>query len=228
MSCATKKIGALVIHYSTDYVFDGSNKSPYEEADQPNPINVYGKTKLAGEEALRNSGATHLIFRTSWVYSTRRKNFLLTILGLATEKEELSIVADQIGSPTCAADIAAATSRILAQFLKAQQLNRVDDYIGTYHMTAAGQTSWHEFADTILAFAHSGRKYPPWFTEATGGHPLVTTRVAPISTHQFGSPTLRPSYSVLSNSRLTRTFGISLAHWRTQLDDCFSLQRSVL
>src|SRR5712692_10340621 len=110
---STKKIGAALVHYSTDYVFDGSKKTPYEETNPTNPIKVYGKTKFAGEEAVRNSGACHLIFRTAWVYATRGRNFLLTILRLATEREELKIVCDQIGAPTCAADIAAATAKIL-------------------------------------------------------------------------------------------------------------------
>src|SRR6266404_5647552 len=109
-----KKIGAVLVHYSTDYVFDGAKKLPYDEADSANPINVYGKTKFAGEQAIRGSSVSHLIFRTSWVYATRGRNFLLTILRLATEREELRIVNDQVGAPTCAFDLAEATTRILA------------------------------------------------------------------------------------------------------------------
>src|SRR6266566_2723292 len=109
-----KKIGAALIHYSTDYVFDGTKKTPYDESDSTNPINAYGQTKFAGEEAIRGSGVPHLIFRTAWVYATRGHNFLLKILRLATEREELKIVSDQVGAPTCASEVAAATSRILA------------------------------------------------------------------------------------------------------------------
>src|SRR5216684_728615 len=113
MAEEAKKIGAVLVHYSTDYVFDGTKKAPYDEIDSINPINVYGKTKFAGEEAIRGTGVPHLIFRTSWVYATRGRNFLLTILRLATEREELRIISDQVGAPTCASDVAAATSKIL-------------------------------------------------------------------------------------------------------------------
>src|SRR6266478_2350867 len=113
LALEARKAGAMLVHFSTDYVFDGSTKAPYEETDPTNPINVYGKTKLAGEQAVRSSGVPHLIFRTAWIYATRGRNFLLTILLLATEREELKIVRDQVGAPTCAADIAAATAKIL-------------------------------------------------------------------------------------------------------------------
>ena len=116
-----KKIGAALVHYSTDYVFDGSKKSPYEETDIPNPINVYGKTKLGGERAIQESGALHLIFRTEWVYATRGRNFLLTILRLATQKQELRVVADQIGSPTTSREIAAATVKIISQLMDKEE-----------------------------------------------------------------------------------------------------------
>ena len=131
----------MFVHFSTDYVFDGSKKVPYEETDPTNPINVYGKTKLAGEEAIRNSGAAHLIFRTSWVYATRGRNFLLTILRLATEREELKIVADQVGAPTCALDLAEATTRILDEMIVVDKSRFISpEATGTYHMTAAGQS----------------------------------------------------------------------------------------
>src|SRR6266446_8386438 len=113
MAHEAKKIGAALIHYSTDYVFDGAKRIPYDEADSPNPMSVYGKTKFAGEEAIRASGVPHLIFRTAWVYATRGRNFLLTILRLATERKEIRIVSDQVGAPTCASEVAAATSKIL-------------------------------------------------------------------------------------------------------------------
>src|SRR5260221_2080299 len=142
-----KKIGAVLVHYSTDYVFDGAKKLPYDEADSANPINVYGKTKFAGEQAIRSSGVSHLIFRTSWVYATRGRNFLLTILRLATEREELRIVNDQVGAPTCASDVAAATTKILSPICERNNGWFVfPEVSGTYHMSAAGQTTWHDFA----------------------------------------------------------------------------------
>src|SRR5207248_6050565 len=146
-----KKIDAALVHYSTDYVFDGTKKAPYDEIDSVNPINVYGKTKFAGEQAIRNSGLAHLIFRTAWVYATRGRNFLLTILRLATEREELKIVRDQVGAPTCARDIAAATVQALTDIYNpASGLRSRSDLTGTYHMTASGQTTWYDFANAIL------------------------------------------------------------------------------
>src|SRR5271154_599031 len=153
---SAKRVGAALIHYSTDYVFDGAKSLPYEENDATNPINAYGRTKLAGEKAIRDSGVAHLIFRTAWVYSTRGKNFLLTIMQLATQREELRIVKDQIGAPTCSRKLAEATARIVsnlpsdARGLAAGDLRELS---GTYHMTAAGMTSWAEFAGEILANA---------------------------------------------------------------------------
>src|SRR6266404_2766469 len=144
LALEAKQVGALLIHFSTDYVFDGSKKSPYHETDHPNPINAYGRTKLAGEEAVRNSGAAHLIFRTSWVYATHGRNFLLTILRLATEREELKIVDDQVGAPTCAPDLAQATTGIVAGIVAKTKSAFSPAVCGTYHMTASGQTTWYE------------------------------------------------------------------------------------
>src|ERR1700704_694253 len=147
MAEEAKKIGAALVHYSTDYIFDGSKKTPYDESDAANPINVYGKTKFAGEQAIRRSGVPHLIFRTAWVYATRGRNFLLTILHLATEREELRIVSDQVGAPTCASDVAAATSKILAGICENGNVAFIlPEASGTYHMSAAGQTTWYDFA----------------------------------------------------------------------------------
>src|SRR5713226_185535 len=146
-----KKIGAALIHYSTDYVFDGTKKAPYDEIDSVNPINIYGKTKFAGEQAIRGSGLAHLIFRTTWVYATRGRNFLLTILRLATEREELRIVSDQVGAPTCASDVAAATTRVLTNLCERNNGSFVFSEIGgIYHMSAVGQTTWYDLAETIL------------------------------------------------------------------------------
>lgn len=217
-----KKIGALLVHFSTGYVFDGSKKTPYVETDPLNPLNVYGRTKLAGEEAIRNSHAAHLIFRTSWVYGTRGRNFLLTILRLATEREELKIVRDQIGSPTCAADIAVATAKILTNIYCRDADARAFSKGGTYHMTAAGQTTWYEFANAILEEARRAPQNLPWLTSATNGRPIITQRVVPISTGEFPLPARRPANSILSNACLEHVFGAALPDWRTQLERCFS------
>jgi dTDP-4-dehydrorhamnose reductase len=222
MAKEAKKIGAALVHYSTDYIFDGSKKTPYDETDAANPINVYGKTKLAGEQAIRSSGVPHLIFRTAWVYATRGRNFLLKILNLATEREELRIVSDQVGAPVRASDLAAATSKILAGICERNN----DAFVfpetgGTYHMSAAGQTTWYDFAKTILENAGANSRDLAWLAAATGGRPLIARRVIPISTEEFRSPTHRPAYAVLSNSLLIQTFGIVLPNWRTQLQRCF-------
>ncbi len=221
-----KKIGAVLVHFSTDYVFDGSMKAPYVETDPPNPLNAYGRTKLAGEEAIRNSGAAHLMFRTSWVYATHGRNFLLTILRLATEREELKIVADQVGAPTCALDLAEGTTRILAGMIVGDRNQFPPEASGTYHMTAVGQTTWYEFANAILEEAGRAPQNLPWLASATKGRPLIARRVVPISTEEFHSPTPRPAYSVLSNVRLKQVFGVALPDWRTQLQRCFSPQRT--
>ena len=219
-----RKLDGALVHFSTDYVFDGSKEAPYTETDSPNPLNVYGRTKLAGEQAIRNSGVSHLIFRTSWVYATHGRNFLLTILRLAAERKELKVVDDQTGAPTCAADLAATTAKILTRMLTGTK--RAFNFSaagGTYHMTAAGQTSWYEFAKAILEEAGCARQDLPWLAAATNGRPLIASRVLPISTQEFNSPTHRPPHSVLSNALLIQTFGVTLSDWRTQLRSCFSL-----
>lgn len=222
MAEEAKKIGAAVVHYSTDYVFDGTKKAPYDETDPVNPINIYGKTKLTGEDAIRNSGLPHLIFRTSWVYATRGRNFLLTILRLATEREELRIVSDQVGAPTCASEVAAATAKILTGMLGRYDGNFVfPEVSGTYHMSAAGQTTWYDFAKTILEKAEATSHTLDWLAATTMERPLIAHRLIPISTEEFGSPTHRPAYSILSNSRLIQTFGLALPDWHVQLQRCF-------
>jgi len=223
LALASKKVDALLVHFSTDYVFDGSKNIPYVESDSPNPLNAYGRTKLAGEEAIRNSGADHLIFRTSWVYATQGRNFLLTILRLATEREELKIVDDQTGAPTCARDLAESTVKVLARAIgRTQEPIAFSNFNGIYHATAAGQTTWYEFAKAILEEVAQAPQNLPWFTSATNGRPIIASRVLPTSTKAFSSPTHRPSYSVLANGRLMAGFGVALADWRTQLRGCFS------
>jgi dTDP-4-dehydrorhamnose reductase len=223
LALEAKALGASLVHFSTDYVFDGSKKNPYEETDSTNPVNAYGRTKLAGEHAILRSGAAHLIFRTSWVYSTLGRNFLLTVLRLATEREELKIVDDQVGAPTCAFDLAVATTEILAGLLAGPVA--LAEIKRTYHMSAAGQTTWYGFAKAILEEARGSHGSLPWLSSATRARPLITSRVLPITSQEFGSPTRRPAYSVLSNARLQHDFEVTLPDWRTQLQSCFSSER---
>jgi dTDP-4-dehydrorhamnose reductase len=218
-----RKLGALLVHFSTDYVFDGSKKTPYVEADPPNPVNAYGRTKFAGEQAVRGSGAAHVILRTSWVYATQGRNFLLTILRLATEREELKIVSDQVGAPTSAKDLAEATITILGGMTGGTTSKfTLPEISGTYHMSAAGETTWYEFAKAILEETRRAPQNLPWLESTTNGRPLIARCVLPISTEEFRSPTRRPAYSVLSNARLMQIFGITLRDWRIQLQRCFS------
>jgi len=222
LAVEAKKLGALLIHFSTDYVFDGSKNTPYVESDSPNPLNAYGRTKLAGEEAIRNSGVDHLIFRTSWFYATHGRNFLLTILRLATEREELKIVDDQTGAPTCARDLAETTVKVLARAIgRTQDPIAFSNFNGIYHATAAAHTTWYEFAKAILEEAARAPRNLSWLTAATNGRPIIARRVLPISTRSFGLPARRPVYSVLSNARLLQSFGVTLPDWRIQLEKCF-------
>lgn len=194
-----KRSGAGIIHYSTDYVFDGVKTAPYTEDDTPNPINEYGRSKLAGELAIQAAGAPYLILRTSWVYGMRGKNFLLTILRLAREREELRIVDDQIGAPTWSRMIAGTTARILSAgtlFLA--------DINGVYHLTASGSTSWYGFAKAILAL-------DPNPTEQ------VCKQIRPIPTAAYPTLARRPVYSVLSNDKLKAAFGLVLPDWEQGL-----------
>jgi dTDP-4-dehydrorhamnose reductase len=216
-----RRVGALLVHYSTDYVFDGEKRSPYVESDSTHPLNVYGETKLEGEIAIRDSGAAHLILRTSWVYATRGKNFLRTAIRLATQKEELRIVRDQNGAPTWSREIAAATVRILGQLLytKSGALAAVR---GTYHMTAGGRANWAGFAKAILGEARSLPPNDSWLAAATSEKPLIARGVVPITTAEYPTAARRPAYSVLSNARLAETFGISLPDWQEQLKCAFA------
>jgi dTDP-4-dehydrorhamnose reductase len=218
MAQEAKKIGAGLVHYSTDYVFDGSKHFPYDEDDRPNPISVYGKTKLAGEQAIRDAGAPHLIFRTAWVYGTRGRNFLLTILRLATQREELRIVHDQIGAPTWCREIARGTASVLGRLADERKgALTLPEAGGIYHMSAAGVTTWYDFAQTILDEASHAPPNLPWLAAATGGRALIAKRIRPITTAEYPTLARRPAYSVLSNSRLAQRFGMQLTDWRTQL-----------
>lgn len=217
MAEEAKKIGAALVHYSTDYVFDGAKNTPYEETDPTNPLNAYGRTKLGGEHAIRQAAVPHLILRTQWVYGNRGKNFLLTILRLAAEQEELRIVSDQFGAPTWSREIARATTKVVGELLGsdagAQSFERVS---GTYHMTAAGQTTWHEFAVAILDGARRVRRKSRLQAESV--KPLMAQKIIPIKTQDYPTPARRPAYSVLSNRRLAETFAVHLPDWAVQLD----------
>lgn len=220
IAAEAKRIGALLVHYSTDYVFDGSKGSPYNEDDATGPVSAYGRSKLAGEEAIRAIGAPHLIFRTAWVYATSGKNFPLTILRLAANRDELRIVSDQRGAPTWSREIAAATARVLKQRVEpytAEAIAKLADLSGTYHLTAAGETTWHEFGVAILERCSQIQPQTAWLASATNGLPLKAKRVIPITTADYPTPASRPAYSILSNKRFARTFGFSMPDWLVQL-----------
>lgn len=198
-----KRLGAALIHYSTDYVFDGDKGAPYEEIDAPRPQSAYGATKLAGEKAVAAVGAPHLTLRTSWVYGLRGRNFLLTMLRLAGERDELRVVDDQVGAPTWSRLIAEATAAIVAQGRAHGGIaHLLAERGGLYHLTAGGQTSWFGFAGAIIAQAP------------------IKPRMTPITTADYPLPAKRPAYSVMSSARLERVFGIALPDWRASLDLC--------
>ena len=202
-----KRLGGVFIHYSTDYIFDGLKATPYIEEDRPAPVNVYGKTKLVGEEAVQAVGGSYLIFRTSWVYSARGKNFLRTILRLAKEREELEIVDDQIGAPTWARLIASITSHCLAQSMNTK-LNHVFAS-GIYHLALAGQTSWYGFAQAIIGKA---RRYM--------NESLTVQNVKPIRTDDFPTFARRPMNSCLATGRLQDDFNLTMPDWNMGLELC--------
>jgi dTDP-4-dehydrorhamnose reductase len=196
----TRKLGALLVHYSTDYVFDGTQKTPYVEDDAPNPLGAYGRSKLAGDRAVRAAGGNHLIFRLCWVYGARGQNFMLTMMRLAREREKLRIVNDQFGCPTWSRMIAETSALALRQVLASGEPAA---FTGVYHLAASGETNWHEFAKTIIGLMpEEGRKCKVVEAIATSEYPL---------------PAKRPAYSVLSCEKLKRTFGLQLPHWEESL-----------
>jgi dTDP-4-dehydrorhamnose reductase len=199
-----KRLGSLLVHYSTDYVFDGSKPTPWVETDTPNPLNVYGQTKLAGDQAIQSSGCDHLIFRTSWVYGARGGNFLLTMLRLAKERTELRIIDDQIGSPTSSECIAQATADVLSQVLAPCGVG-MQGRRGIYNLTSGGETSWFGFTKAIMTQA-----------AARFGSPLPN--LVPITTADYPTPAKRPANSRLSCRHLDETFGVRLPHWEQSLD----------
>ena len=188
--------GALLLHYSTDYVFNGSGNAAWKEDDACAPLNTYGASKLGGERAIQQSGCAHLIFRTSWVYAARGANFARTMLRLAAEREQLTVIADQWGAPTGAELIADVSAHALAQTLAAPEK------AGLYHLVAAGETNWLEYARFVLAHA------------AAQGAPIKAREVRPITTDEWPSAARRPLNSRLDTSRLRRTFGLRLQPWQ--------------
>ena len=200
------RLNATLVHYSTDYVFDGTQAAPYDETAVPNPLNTYGRSKLAGERAIQQSGARHLIFRTSWVYNATGRNFVTTMLRLAAEREGIKVVNDQFGAPTWSRDIALATAAILADIkdlgtnvnpVVSHPAASINDVQGIYHLSARGVTSWHEFATAILANVPAPAK-------------KTKSRLIPIPASEYPTPAARPRNSVLNNDKLRRTFGLTL------------------
>lgn len=211
-----KRAGALLIHYSTDYVFDGTKPGPYEETDTPRPLNAYGRTKLEGERSIAASGAPHIILRTSWVYGPTGQNFLRTMLRLAATREELRVVDDQRGAPTSSRQIARATLDLLAEgepsrAITLEDIERLKRASGLYHASAAGETTWFGFAQAILA-ARS----------RSAGNTSTTPKLVAITTREYPTPALRPANSVLSNAKLNATLGVAIGDWRAGLAEALS------
>lgn len=205
---AARETGAVLVHVSTDYVFDGKKQEPYREEDQTNPVSAYGRSKLAGERAVLESGLErYFIVRTSWLYGPGGKNFVETIIRLASEREELRIVADQVGTPTYTEDLARAVFKLLA--LKTSQSSSI---YGIYHISNEGICSWHGFAEAIVKeMRHRGT-------------PVSAGRVLPIRTEDYPLPAARPAYSVFSKDKYRRATGASLPDWRSSLSSYFAIR----
>lgn len=203
---AAAAIGALMVHYSTDYVFDGSGATPWQEDDATGPLNTYGRTKLSGEQAIAQSGARHLIFRTSWVYAARGGNFAKTMLRLAKDRERLTVIDDQYGAPTGADLIADVTAHAIRHVLLTGQGG------GAYHLAASGTTTWHGYASHVIETA---RRLRP-------EQALAVKTIDPVSTRAFPTPAQRPHNSRLNTTRLQHTFGMQLPEWRIGVDRMLS------
>lgn len=196
MAEEAEKIGAAFVHYSTDFVFDGKKGSPYSEDDEPSPLSVYGRTKLDGDNAVFSVGGRVLVFRVSWIYGMRGRNFLLTMKRLAKEREELRVVNDQVGCPTWCGSVADGTLKVLRHVLAGDEGN-----YGLYNMVCGGETSWYGFAKEILG---------------------DTIRLLPIRTDEYPTPAKRPAYSVLDCSKIKKVFGVELPDWRDALMRCMA------
>lgn len=205
---AAKAAGALLVHYSTDYVFDGTKAAPYTEDDPVAPINAYGRSKLAGEVAIRESGCDHLILRTTWVFAARGGNFVRTMLRLGVDREQLRVVADQTGAPTWARNIADATAQIVAQARRERRNGQFAS--GTFNLCSTGETSWHGFAEAIFASARS----------ALPELSMKVAAVEPIPASAYPTPAARPANSRLATDRLAARFGIAMPHWQEALLRC--------
>lgn len=190
------KIGAWLVHYSTDYVFDGSGNEPWNENDKAEPLNQYGKSKLAGEQAIQDSECKYLIFRTSWVYGSKGNNFAKTMLRLATDRKTLDVIDDQVGAPTSAALLADCTAHALRQAVNDSNV------AGLYHLAASGQTTWYNYAKFVIEQVQSG------------GRELVVTEINPISTSEYPTPATRPHNSKLDTDKFCTTFGLTLPKWQ--------------
>jgi dTDP-4-dehydrorhamnose reductase len=206
------KCNALLVHYSTDYVFDGSGIRPWQETDNTSPLSVYGKTKLEGEQAIVNSGCAHLVFRTSWVYGARGNNFAKTMLRLAKERDRLAVITDQIGAPTGADLIADVTAHTIARVLKQPELT------GLYHLVASGETSWYNYAGFVIDFAN----------ELGFKTKVAASAIEPILSSSYPVAATRPLNSRLDTSRLQNNFHLTLPHWQTgvarMLTEFFGIQ----
>ena len=210
-----KRLNVPLVHYSTDYVFDGANGAetpprPYRESDRPEPLNVYGRTKLAGDEAIAAVAPAYLILRTSWVYAARGRNFFRTIQRLAADSEEIRVVDDQVGSPTWARTVAEATAQVLGRtWAGPEGPGSLTEAGGLYHLSAGRQTTWHGFAERIMSLARD-----------RGEEDIRTERLLPISSQAWASAATRPAYSVLDCGLAERWFGISMPDWDIQLELC--------
>ena len=208
----SRKLNALLVHYSTDYVFDGKKREPYTEADVPNPVNAYGRSKLAGEKAISQTGCNHLILRTSWVYAARGNNFFMTMLRLSQERDELRIVDDQHGAPTWARNIADVTAHVLAYAHR----ERMDSTFtsGIYHLCAGGKTTWYGFSCAIIEKAR----------QLVRGD-IRIQKVLPITTEEYRLPAPRPENSAMESTSLGIRFGLTMPEWRDAMDLCLAEAR---
>ena len=195
------KMGSLMVHYSTDYVFPGNKSTPYVETDEPGPLGAYGRTKLAGDLAVQAVGGAHLIFRLCWVYGARGQNFMLTMMRLARERDALRVVGDQVGCPTWSRMIAEATAQSVRTTLS--KVASPKDFSGVYHLSAGGRTSWHGFAQAIID------RIPPTEKKCQS--------VVPITTAEYPTPAKRPAFSAMDCGKLERAFGIRLPDWQESL-----------
>ena len=213
LAAQAKQLNALLVHYSTDYVFNGSGTRPWVETDTPQPLSVYGHSKLAGETAIRNSGCNHFILRTSWVYAARGQNFVRTILRLAGERDSLSVISDQTGAPTFAGFLGRSTAKMIS-FDRANAGSR-DKHLGTYHVTARGEASWHTLASYAVQCA----------LDCGATLQVTPAGIAAIATNQYPLPAPRPRNSRMCVDKFEGTFGITCPDWRT---DCRSVVKELI